>query len=88
MKPSLIKQIHRHFAVDIPLCDGRISGVDRPFGPYNLGIAIRYILDISEGNVTRNLLLQRQSRLRRIGGPDNLRVDTQLADSKQALQPA
>ena len=89
MESFLIKQVDRELTVDIALGDDGISGTNGPLDADCAGRALGYVLDISKGDVVRNLLLQRKRSLRIVaGGPHDLRIDGQFAHTEQTLQAA
>ena len=69
MESLLIEEIQRELAIHIPHRDGGVLRIDGPFRAYNLRITLSYILNISECEIARNLLLQRERGLGRFVVP-------------------
>src|ERR1035438_4397171 len=67
MEAPLIKEVQSDFTVNIALGDGGELGTDGPFHADRLGIAVGYILYVSESDVLGNLLLERHSGPWRVG---------------------
>src|SRR5262249_4424681 len=85
-KPFLVKQVDVNLPVYVAGGDSRPLRIDRPLDPDDRRVALRDVLDISKGQVARDLLLQRQRRLRRVRISSDLRIDLQFADAEEPLQ--
>src|SRR5436190_77731 len=87
-EPPFVKKVQCDFAALIALGYCRPYRVDVPLHAYDLRIARRHVLRVGEEQVSRDLLLQHQARLRRVRIAKNLRIDLQSRDSEKTLQPA
>ena len=76
MKSFLIEQIYGKFSEDVPLGDHRVLRAQAPLDTDCTGRTLSYILDVSERDIARDLLLQSEGGLRIIAGfPDDLGTD-------------
>src|SRR5262249_29254277 len=83
----LKEEIQANDAILIPVDHRRPLRIQRPLRAYNLRVRIIQRSHISERELGRDLLLQREPRLRKIGSTRECRVDLQLVNTEHSLQP-
>src|SRR5438105_210745 len=85
---ALIEEVDAEDAILIAVCHGCPLRAECPFDPDDLSIRIVQRRGVSERQILRDLLLQRQSCRWHLCTGRERRIDLELSNSEHAFQPA